>query len=57
MKVVEDYMNSKGYKCSISPWEGKSKSGYRLNILTEGSKKLFEDISVYIPDFMQYKLP
>lgn len=53
-KIIQDFFLSKGIKTSIV--KDKRCDSYFLNVSTEGTEKLFNNISKYIPDSMRYKL-
>lgn len=52
------WLNSFGYEASqhMTTRNGKS-LGYIIQLSSKGSSKFFEDISRYIPESMEYKLP
>jgi len=51
-------LNSYGYECKIYNSEKKNfkNNGYRINFTRNGSEKLLNDISSYVPNTMRYKV-
>ena len=53
VNILSKFLEYRGYKNSVL----KDRVGYRIDINTNSSEKLFSDISPFIPNCMKYKVP